>query len=97
MKICYTGGGTLGHVYPAIAIKESLDERNLDLDCYWIGRDEEQERSAIEKSGINFYSVSSGKLRRYWSVRNISDIFRIIRAHRQSLKILKKQRVDLVF
>ncbi|MCK9190340.1 MAG: UDP-N-acetylglucosamine--N-acetylmuramyl-(pentapeptide) pyrophosphoryl-undecaprenol N-acetylglucosamine transferase [Sphaerochaetaceae bacterium] len=97
MKICYTGGGTLGHVYPAIAIKESLDERNLDLDCYWIGRDEEQERSAIEKSGIDFYLISSGKLRRYWSVRNISDIFRIIRAYRQSLKILKKHRVDLVF
>lgn len=97
MKICFTGGGTLGHVYPAIAIKECLDRDYCDMDCYWIGRNEKNEKSVIENSGIKVYTISSGKLRRYFSLKNISDVLNIIRGYRQSYKILKNNRVDIVF
>lgn len=97
MKICFTGGGTLGHIYPAIAIKETLSEELDDMQCYWIGRNDDTERSIIEDSGIKFFAISSGKLRRYFSLNNVLDVFKIIRAYRQSYKILKKNRVDVVF
>lgn len=97
MKICFTGGGTLGHIYPAIAIKETLDEELDDMQCYWIGRNDDAERSIIEENEIKFYGISSGKLRRYFSPKNISDVFKIIRAYQQSYKILKNNRVDVVF
>ncbi len=97
MKICFTGGGTLGHVYPAIAIRESLDSDLGDIQCYWIGRNDNNEKSIVEDNGIKFYSISSGKLRRYFSLKNISDSFKILRGYHQSYKILKKNRVDVVF
>jgi UDP-N-acetylglucosamine--N-acetylmuramyl-(pentapeptide) pyrophosphoryl-undecaprenol N-acetylglucosamine transferase len=97
MKICFTGGGTLGHVYPALAIKESLENDYPDLEYYWIGRNNEAEKSIIEDSGIPFYPISSGKLRRYFSLHNVSDVFKIIRGYHQSKKLLKHNRVDVVF
>lgn len=97
MKICYTGGGTLGHIYPAIAINETLVERIDNVDCYWIGRKNNEEQSIVEFNNINYYSINSGKLRRYFSFRNFSDVFNIFIAYFQSKRILKQNKVDVLF
>ena len=97
MRICYTGGGTLGHIYPAIAINEALNKRASCVDCYWIGRENTEEKAIIEDNNIKYYSIKSGKLRRYMSLKNISDIFNIFIAYFQSKKILKEHRVDVLF
>lgn len=97
MKICFTGGGTLGHVYPALAIKENLEKVDSNFECYWIGRNNDTEQSIIKNSGIDFYPISCGKLRRYFSISNFIDVFKVFIGYRQSIKLLKKNRVDLVF
>ena len=96
MLVCYTGGGTLGHIYPALAVHEVLLQTG-DYCALWIGRENERERAAVEQAGIPFYPIQSGKLRRYRSWENFTDIFRIITAFFQALSLLRKTRPDVLF
>ncbi|MBK5200232.1 MAG: UDP-N-acetylglucosamine--N-acetylmuramyl-(pentapeptide) pyrophosphoryl-undecaprenol N-acetylglucosamine transferase [Spirochaetaceae bacterium] len=97
MKICYTGGGTLGHIYPAIAINETLIERTDKVDCYWIGRKNSEEKAIVEYNNIKYFSINSGKFRRYFSFYNFIDIFNVFIAYFQSINILKENEVNVIF
>jgi UDP-N-acetylglucosamine--N-acetylmuramyl-(pentapeptide) pyrophosphoryl-undecaprenol N-acetylglucosamine transferase len=55
------------------------------------------DRTVVEDAGIEFFPVPSGKLRRYFSLQNIVDIFRVIGGFFAARKILKKQKVKLLF
>ena len=77
MIVCYTGGGTLGHIYPALAVHEVLEKR-AGYQAFWIGREERSEREAVEHAGIPFFAIRSGKLRRYRSLQNVLDIGNVL-------------------
>lgn len=96
MLVCFTGGGTLGHIYPALAVHEVL-LATKDYSALWIGRDTVREREAVEQAGIPFYPIQSGKYRRYRSWKNFTDIFRLIVAYFQALSILRRTRPDVLF
>lgn len=96
MVVCYTGGGTLGHVFPALAVHEEL-ALLPDYRCFWIGREETSEKEAVARYGIPFFAIRWGKLRRYWSFRNFLDIGNICIAFFQSLRILRTQRPEVLF
>ena len=51
----------------------------------------------IEKEGIPYTGISSGKLRRYFSLKNFSDPFRILRGYSQACRFLKKEKPDVIF
>ena len=97
MKIVFTGGGTLGHIYPALSIYDYIKERDETLEAIWIGTKRPIDRISVEKKGILFYPISSGKLRRYFSIKNFIDVFKVIIGYFQAKKILKKTKPDLVF
>lgn len=97
MKIVFTGGGTLGHIYPALALYDYIKERDKTIDFYWIGTNRENERIVVEKNGIRFFSISSGKLRRYFSFKNLVDVFKVIIGYFQAKRIIKKIKPDLLF
>ena len=94
-KIVLTGGGTAGHVTPNIALIPVLKEAGFEI--HYIGSYEGMERSMIEKLGINYIGISSGKLRRYKSVKNLTDPFRVLKGFGESVKILKLIKPDVVF
>ena len=94
-RIVFTGGGTAGHVTPNIALISKLQEK--DYDIHYIGSYQGIERELIEKLGIPYYGIASGKLRRYFDVRNFSDPFRVWKGYREARKLIKKLRPDLVF
>nr|WP_319474749.1 undecaprenyldiphospho-muramoylpentapeptide beta-N-acetylglucosaminyltransferase [uncultured Sphaerochaeta sp.] len=96
MVVCYTGGGTLGHVFPALAVHEEL-ALLPDYRSFWIGRDETSEKEAVARYGIPFFAIRWGKLRRYWSFRNFLDIGNVCIAFFQALCILRDQRPDVLF
>ncbi len=96
MLVCFTGGGTLGHIYPALAVHEVLLETE-DYSAFWIGRENARERSAVEQAGIPFFPIQSGKYRRYRSWKNVTDILRIITAFFQAIVLLYKKRPDVLF
>lgn len=94
-KIILTGGGTAGHVTPNIALLPLLKENHYEIS--YIGSYTGIEKELIEEQGIPYYAISSGKLRRYFDLKNFTDPFRVIRGYLQSRRILKKLRPDVVF
>lgn len=74
--IVFTGGGTGGHVYPGLAVIEELREIG-EVDVRWIGSTRGIERRICRRVGVPYIGIPSGKLRRYLSFRNITDLFRI--------------------
>jgi len=94
-SIVLTGGGTSGHVTPNIALLPKL--RSMGYNIYYIGSKNGIEKQLIEKEGIPYFGISAGKLRRYFDVKNFSDIFRIIGGFGQSLSILRKIKPNVVF
>lgn len=94
-KIVLTGGGTAGHVTPNIALLPFLKDE--DYEIYYIGSKDGIEKELIEKQKIPYYPISSGKLRRYLSAKNISDMFRVCKGVFEAKKIIKKINPDIVF
>lgn len=95
MKIVFSGGGTLGPVTPLLAIKEVLHKKYPDTQFVWVGTTRGPERELVEQEGIRFITLSSGKFRRYMSLWNMIDIFRIVIGFFQSIKIIWKENPDV--
>ena len=94
-RIVLTGGGTAGHVTPNMALVPKLIDEGYNI--YYIGSYEGMEKKLIEDIGVTYYGISSGKLRRYFDIKNFSDPFRVIKGFFEAKKILKKLRPDVVF
>ena len=94
-KIVLTGGGTAGHVTPNLALLPYLKAEGYEI--VYIGSEKGIERTLIEAEGIPYYSISTGKLRRYLSKENIKDMFRVVKGIAEAKKLIKRLKPDLVF
>ena len=94
-RIVLTGGGTAGHVTPNIALIPGLKERGYEI--FYIGSYNGIEKKLIEDMNIPYYGISTGKLRRYFDLKNISDPFRVLKGIHEARQILKKIRPDIIF
>jgi UDP-N-acetylglucosamine--N-acetylmuramyl-(pentapeptide) pyrophosphoryl-undecaprenol N-acetylglucosamine transferase len=94
MRIVLTGGGTAGHVIPALALVEHLQAMGFSL--YYIGS-KNIEKDLVAQIDLPFHEIPAGKLRRYWSWRNITDLGKIFFGFIYSLIILVRIRPKLVF
>ena len=107
--ICFTGGGTGGHIFPGLAVADELKtlaaSNNKELKICWIGCSKGMDRNIVEKAygpdgkatADSFYGIPSGKLRRYFSLKNFSDLFRIAAGFFSAFHILKKEKPALLF
>jgi UDP-N-acetylglucosamine--N-acetylmuramyl-(pentapeptide) pyrophosphoryl-undecaprenol N-acetylglucosamine transferase len=95
-SICFTGGGTGGHVFPGIAIIDELEKR-FDGRIFWVGSNKGMEQEIVQRRGIEFFGVPSGKLRRYVSLENFIDVGKVFAGVIASLVILARERPALVF
>lgn len=93
--IVLTGGGTAGHVTPNIALIPRLQE--LGYEISYIGSYEGIEKKLIEEMGIPYYGIASGKLRRYFDLKNFTDPFRVLKGFSQAKKLMKQLKPDVVF
>ena len=93
--IVLTGGGTAGHVTPNIALIPKLQEKGFQIS--YIGSYNGIEKSLIQELGIPYYGISSGKLRRYFDIKNFSDPFRVLKGYSQANKLMKQLKPDVVF
>ena len=93
--IILTGGGTAGHVTPNLALIPSLKAAGYDI--RYIGSYNGMERKLIENAGIPYDGISSGKLRRYFDLKNFSDPFRVLKGYAEALKLLRKYKPDVLF
>ncbi|MFI3256802.1 MAG: UDP-N-acetylglucosamine--N-acetylmuramyl-(pentapeptide) pyrophosphoryl-undecaprenol N-acetylglucosamine transferase [Spirochaetales bacterium] len=103
--IMFTGGGTGGHIYPGLAIADALREHFADINIVWIGslskRDKRMVLSHTDSEGKpscnRFIGIPSGKLRRYFSLKNFIDVFKIAFGFMASVCILLKVKPVLLF
>ncbi len=94
-RIILTGGGTAGHVTPNIALLPRLKE--LGYDIQYIGSYNGIEKELIEPFGIPYHGISSGKLRRYFSMKNFSDPFRVLKGFSEANKLIRDLKPDVIF
>lgn len=94
-RIVLTGGGTAGHVTPNIALLPRLQE--LGYDVHYIGSYQGIEKTLMEGCHIPYYGISSGKLRRYFDLKNFSDPVNVMKGFFEASKLLKKLKPDVVF
>ncbi len=95
-RILVTGGGTSGHISPALALIETIRQLKPDAQFLYIGSKKGLERDLVEAAGIPFVPISTGKLRRYISPENLIDQFRIPVGLVQSLYQIKTWKPDVV-
>lgn len=95
-KILVTGGGTSGHISPALALIQILREQDPNIEFLYIGSRHGLEQKLVEAAGIPFTSIQTGKLRRYISFENLIDQFRIPLGIVQSLGIVNRFKPDVV-
>ncbi len=95
-KIVLTGGGTLGHVTPHLALIPRLREAGYEI--HYIGTENGMEAPKMRAvEGVTYHAVKSGKLRRYHSWQNFTDPFRVIAGMFQSARLMGKIKPDVVF
>jgi len=105
VTIAFTGGGTGGHIYPGLAVAAELKEllnsplnsKSISARFIWIGSSAGIDRALVEEAGIEFFGIPSGKLRRYFSLKNFVDIFKVIAGFFAARKILRKHKAILLF
>ena len=107
--VAFTGGGTAGHIYPGLAVADELKalahKENKQITINWIGCSKGMDRQIVEKAigsdgertASTFYGIPSGKLRRYISWQNFTDLFRIIAGYFAARRILKKLKPAFLF
>lgn len=94
-RIVFTGGGTAGHVTPNIALIQEFKKTGWAID--YVGSAEGIEKAMIENINIPFHAVHSGKLRRYFSLKNMLDPFKIVLGIMQSFWLFRKLKPNVVF
>ena len=95
-KIVLTGGGTLGHVTPHLALIPRLQEAGYEI--HYIGTENGMEAPKMRAvEGVTYHAVKSGKLRRYHDWKNFTDPFRVIAGAFQSARLMGKIKPDVVF
>ena len=95
-RIVLTGGGTAGHVSPHLSLIPRLQAAGYEV--HYIGRGSSIEYDMIHPlDGVTYHPISSGKLRRYFSVTNFTDVFRVLRGILQSLRLMRTLKPDVCF
>lgn len=94
--VLFVGGGTLGPVTPLLATAAAVRALAADASFSWIGTAAGPERTLVERAGIPFHAISSGKLRRYFSWENVTDLVRIKLGFFQAFFLLGRLRPDVV-
>ena len=101
IRLIFTGGGSGGHTMPAVSMIETIakhcSKKDIPYDILYIGSENGIEKKVAAKNNIEYRAISTGKLRRYFSIDNFFDIFKVIGGFFQSLKIISDFKPDLIF
>lgn len=96
--LIFTGGGSGGHVMPALTILKKINA-NKEYDIHYVGGISSIERELVREYELTYHPIHTGKLRRYLSVENLKDTMRVFLGLFDSFKVLWKfnKRETLVF
>lgn len=96
MRIIMTGGGTGGHIYPALAIADSLKEKYKDCEILFVGTKKGIESTLIPKYGYDFKEITVSGFRRKLSSDTIKSMKDAFEGLREALRIVKEFKPDII-
>lgn len=94
-RIIISGGGTGGHVFPAIAIANAIRELEPATEILFVGAKGKLEMEKVPEAGYEIIGLPVAGLQRSLSIKNISFFFRLIRSLRKSFSIVRDYKPDI--
>ncbi len=88
--IVFCGGGSGGHVMPALTLIEAIKKKAPEIDIRAFGSYSGIEERLFRERGVPYKPISTGKLRRYFSWQNFLDLFRLVKGLVQAFFYLMK-------
>ncbi|MDR0300115.1 MAG: undecaprenyldiphospho-muramoylpentapeptide beta-N-acetylglucosaminyltransferase [Streptococcaceae bacterium] len=96
MKIVLTGGGTGGHIYPALAFAKYLKTVEQDAEILYIGTEKGLESKIVPAAGYDFKTIDIQGIRRSLSLENIRTVWKYLRSTAVARKMLRDFKPDIV-
>ena len=96
LKVIVSGGGTGGHIFPAIAIAKSLENKVSDIELLFVGAKDRMEMQKVPEAGYKIEGLWISGCQRSFSSRNLMFPFKLISSVIKSMKIVRRFKPDLV-
>ncbi|MGY3766513.1 undecaprenyldiphospho-muramoylpentapeptide beta-N-acetylglucosaminyltransferase [Vagococcus vulneris] len=96
MRILVSGGGTGGHIYPAVSLVKHIRKNNPNVEFMYVGTDTGLESSIVPKENISFAAIEIQGFKRSLSLDNLKTVYLFLKSVRQSKKIIKDFKPDVV-
>jgi UDP-N-acetylglucosamine--N-acetylmuramyl-(pentapeptide) pyrophosphoryl-undecaprenol N-acetylglucosamine transferase len=96
MRILISGGGTGGHIYPALAVAKAL-QTTYNAEILYLGDERGPETDLVPKAGFPFVGIRAGKLRRYLSWKTLTDLGRVPLGFTEAIGHVRRFRPDAAF
>lgn len=96
MRILLTGGGTGGHIYPALAIAQYMKQQEPATELLYIGTNKGMESKIVPRAGIAFESIEISGFKRKLSYDNVRTVIRFLQGVTRSKQLIKQFKPDVV-
>lgn len=96
MKVIMTGGGTGGHIYPAIAIADKIKERYSDAEILFVGTERGLEKKLVPENGYPIEFITVEGFNRKNLLKNIDVIKKLHQGNKQAKQLMKDFQPDVV-
>ncbi|MBQ7953844.1 MAG: undecaprenyldiphospho-muramoylpentapeptide beta-N-acetylglucosaminyltransferase [Clostridia bacterium] len=96
MRVLLAGGGTAGHINPAISIADTIKAKEPDSEFLFVGTKNGMESKLVPKSGYKIEFIEVSGFKRKLTVKNAVAVFKAVKAFAKCRKIIKKFRPDIV-
>ena len=96
MRILLTGGGTGGHIYPALSMIKAIKEKYPDSTFLYIGTPDGLESKIVPDAGVDFKSLSVSGIRRSLSLENFKTLYQFVTSIGKAKKYIKEWQPDIV-
>jgi UDP-N-acetylglucosamine--N-acetylmuramyl-(pentapeptide) pyrophosphoryl-undecaprenol N-acetylglucosamine transferase len=97
VRLIISGGGTGGHVYPALAAVQKLAQQLDDLDVLWVGSQGGMEQALVERAGLKIKPVSAASIRGKNPMAVVGSLWQLSQGCLQSRQIIRRFRPEVLF
>ena len=95
-KFILSGGGTGGHIYPAIAIANELKKRHPEAEFLFVGAEDRMEMEKVPMAGYEIIGLQISGFQRKLTLKNLSFPFKVLKSLRKAGKIVSEFKPDVV-
>ncbi len=96
VRIVVTGGGTGGHIYPALAVVEAVRRLDLGVECAFVGGTQGMEAQVVPPTGIRFVGVTTRKLRKLVSPGTLGALLALMKGYGEASRFLREFKPGVV-